>query len=113
MTKSEECKHGYWEETLEDAYFVCEKGLYDCENCEGFEKVEDSKVDLDSKHFFEALKEYVNDCSSSSLQGCTIYFKDIKDLKCGDTFVLKSMARSSTCGVYGVELQKIYPYVPS
>ena len=110
MTKSEECKHGYWEETFEDAYFVCEKGQYDCEKVE---KIEDSKVDLDSKHFFEVPKEYVDNCSSSSLQGCTIYFKDIKDLKCGDTFVLKSMARSANFGIYGVELQKIYPYNPS
>lgn len=106
----EECKHGYWEETLEDAYWVCEKGVYDCENCEQFEKIENSEVDLDSKKFFDVPKDYVRNCSSSSLQGCTIYFKDVKDLKCGDVFVLKSMSRSANCGVYGVELQKIYPY---
>lgn len=111
MAKREECKYGYWEETFEDAYFVCEKCLYDCENCKEFEKVEDSKINLNSKHFFKISKEYMNNCSSSSLQNCTVYFKDIKDLKCGDTFVLKSIIRSSNLGVYSLELQKIYTYV--
>ena len=110
MPNCDNCKNGYYDsyfdsEGIFDTHFVCEKGLEpkngDFE-CEGFEPEPELKIK-------ETPKEYQS-CDSCSLQGCTIYFKNEKDLKCGDTFILTSMSRSSTCGIYGVELQKVYPY---
>ena len=112
MNNCDNCKNGYWDdyfdsEVMIDSHFVCEKGLEVQDNdfvCSGFEPYEESK----SHYELEIPKECTIQCNNQSLQGCTIYFNNINDLRCGDMFVLKSMSRSSSFGVYCVELQKIY-----
>ena len=109
MANCNDCRFGYWEETFEDAYFVCEKCIYDEENCKEFEKLKESDNFI-NYDFLNQNKDYICDCSCQSLQGFEILFRNIKDLKCGDTFVITEIHRNSTSDVPTVKLQKIYKY---
>lgn len=109
MSECENCEHRMPE--CEDWcwYFTCEKGLEmqdDDFECEDFEP----KQEIKTNYKLEVPTECISQCSNQSLQGCTIHFKDIKDLKCGDIFVLKSLSHSrfEKGEIWNAELQKVY-----
>ena len=114
MANCDDCKYQCPEEDYESGvwYFYCKQGLEMSEDdfeCEGYEPKEEVYVyENCAKIYKDRMKETYKPCDSQCLQGVTIYFRDVKDLRCGDNFVITEINRSFMSDIPTVKLQKIY-----